>query len=152
PRDVAAAVVDSLGRAFPDSVAVVVLDMPEGRREVRTSTTRWRNVVSNAELIDEICRRSLARRRSLLLERTPALEAAYLLSGRRLRALHCMPMQVPDAQSAGGVAILRPDEAPLEPSEWALLASFAQQAAQAFERSQRFERDHDLAVRLQRSL
>jgi serine phosphatase RsbU (regulator of sigma subunit)/anti-sigma regulatory factor (Ser/Thr protein kinase) len=86
----------------------------------------------------------------VLLYRVPAREPAFFSSGRRLRTLHCMPMERPGGDHVGGIALVRQREGPLEDSEWALLASFAEQGAQAVERSRRFEHEHDLAVRLQR--
>src|SRR5262249_10600527 len=43
-------------------------------------------------------------------------------------------------------------EPELDASDWALLESFADLATQALQRAWRFAREHDLAVRLQRSL
>ena len=68
--------------------------------------------------------------------------------GGRLRALHGVPIV---AGTAGAIALLT-DAAVLEASEWALLGAFADQAARALERARAFEHEHELAVRLQRSL
>jgi anti-sigma regulatory factor (Ser/Thr protein kinase) len=51
----------------------------------------------------------------------------------------------------GTIALLSADQR-LDASQWALLASFADQGAQALERAQLFAHEHDLAVRLQQSL
>jgi anti-sigma regulatory factor (Ser/Thr protein kinase) len=153
PDDVAAALVGALASAFPESLALVTFETVDGTLEVRTPPTQpWQRLSSLPGVLDEIARRAMARRQSVLLDRVPELEPAFLASGRRLRALHCMPMDRPNGDRVGGLALVRPFEWPLEESEWALLASFAEQAAQAFERSRRSEHDHDLAIQLQRSL
>ena len=153
PDEVGAALVDSLAAAFPDSLALVTFETVEGSREVRTPQTPiWRQVAESPGVIDEIAGCAMARRQSLLLEDVPALAPAFVSSGRRLRTLHCMPMRRPNGDHVGGIALVRQQEGLLEDSEWALLASFAEQGAQAVDRSRRFEREHDLAVQLQRSL
>jgi anti-sigma regulatory factor (Ser/Thr protein kinase) len=153
PDDVAAALVGALAAAFPESLALVTFETVDGAWEVRTPPTQqWQRIASLPGVVDEVARRAMARRQSVLIDRVPELEPAFLASGRRLRALHCMPMDRPNGDRVGGLALVRPFEWPLEESEWALLASFAEQAAQAFERSRRSEHDHDLAIQLQRSL
>ena len=132
---------------------LVAFDTVEGSRQARTpKTPSWHRIAAMPGVLDEIANRAMARRQSLLLERVPALAPAFAASGRRLRALHCMPMVGGNGEPVGGLALVRSLEGPLEESDWALLASFAEQAAQALERSRQFEHDHDLAVQLQRSL
>jgi serine phosphatase RsbU (regulator of sigma subunit)/anti-sigma regulatory factor (Ser/Thr protein kinase) len=152
-EDISDALADSLATAFPDALAVVVLEAVEGIRKVRAPRTRsWRRITAGPGILDEITRRAMTRRQSLLLEREPALQPAFVASGRRLRTLHCMPIGKSGAESVGGLALVRQQEAPLDASEWALLASFSELAAQAVDRVRRFAHEHDLAVQLQRSL
>ena len=100
----------------------------------------------------EIASRATTQRQSLVLDRTPSLRRAVALSGRRLRSLHSVPLYGVAGDVIGGVALVRGSEEPLDPGEWALFNSFAEQSARAFERSRRSELDHDLALRLQLSL
>ncbi len=79
------------------------------------------------------------------------LRELSVLSGRRLRALHGVPILDRGGQPVGSISLLSAS-ALLEASDWALLASFAGQAAQALERASAFEREHELASRLQQSL
>jgi len=153
PDDVAAAVVDSLAAAFPDALLLVAFETVERSVEVRTSSVgRWRPIAASPGALDELAQCAMARQQSLLLEREPELAPVFIASGRRLRTLHCMPMRNPNGDLVGGIGLVRQQEAPLEGNEWALLASFAAQAAQAVERSRQSAHEHDLAVRLQRSL
>ena len=57
----------------------------------------------------------------------------------------------PAGDLIGSLALLTAD-GPLGDGEWALLTSFAEQVAQAVERTLLFEREHDLAISLQHSL
>ena len=153
PDEVAVALADSLAAAFPDSIALVAFETVEGSREVRTPQTRiWRRIAESPGAIDEIAQRAMERRQSLLLEDVPALAPAFVSWGRGLRTLHCMPMRRPNGDHVGGIALVREQEGLLEQSEWALLASFGEQGAEAVDRSRRFKQEHDVAVQLQRSL
>jgi anti-sigma regulatory factor (Ser/Thr protein kinase) len=152
PDEVAAALVKALSGAFPDAAAVVVFETVEGSHEVRTSDSRaLRRVAGDPDALREVGRSAMAGRQTIQLERIPALAPVFVLSGRRLRAFHGLPMTV-HGEAVGGLAVLRLSELALEESEWLLLASFAEQGAFALERSRQFEHDHDLARRLQRSL
>lgn len=153
PDEVAAALVTALTGTFPDAGVVVVFETLEGGHEIRTSDGRsLRGLADDPDVLREIGRSAMAGRQTIQLERIPVLAPAFVLSGRRLRTLHCLPMAALHGDAVGGLAVLRPAEAPLEESEWLLLASFAEQGAHALERSRQFEHDHDLARRLQRSL
>lgn len=153
PDEVATALVTFLSAAFPYAMTVVVFDSIDGSRSTRISSPlSWRRVTADPRIMDEIARRAVERRQSVLLERVPALRPAIALSGRRLRSLHSLPMHGGDGEVIGGIALVRASEEPLEPGEWALYGSFAEQAAQALRRSRRSEHDHQVAIGLQRSL
>jgi hypothetical protein len=130
PDEVAAALVKALSVAFPDAGIVVVFETVEGSREIRTSDVRsLRRIADDPDVLREIGRSAMAGRQTVHLERVPVLAPAFVLSGRRLRTLHGLPMSALDGDPVGGLAVLRPSEAAFEESEWLLLASFAEQGA-----------------------
>ena len=65
--------------------------------------------------------------------------------------MHAYPMVGAGGSPIGGIAILT-ERSRLDTTEWELLAVFVSQAIQALTRARVFEHEHDLAVRLQRSL
>lgn len=151
PAEVADALLAALGNALPDSLAVVGFER-EGRLEARAASplSYGRRLVEDRALLHRIAVQGAEGKRSRLLEQTPELRLAYTLSGRRLRGLHALPV-VSEGRRLGTIAIL--SVAPQIPvGEWALLESFADQAAAALGRARVFEREHELALRLQRNL
>ena len=153
PDEVAEALVHGLATAFPDSLTFAAFETVEGSREVRTNPTQpWRRIAATPGALDELAEYAMARRGTLRVDRLVALAPALSSSGKRLRALHCIPLERPGGDRVGGLALVCQQDGPLEDGEWALLTSFAEEGARAIERSRRFEHEHDLAVQLQRSL
>jgi serine phosphatase RsbU (regulator of sigma subunit)/anti-sigma regulatory factor (Ser/Thr protein kinase) len=62
------------------------------------------------------------------------------------------PLTAVDGRQLGAAVILRKSPGPIEEHERNLVMSHAEQAASAFERARRYEREHEVAVRLQRGL
>jgi serine phosphatase RsbU (regulator of sigma subunit)/anti-sigma regulatory factor (Ser/Thr protein kinase) len=62
------------------------------------------------------------------------------------------PLASPEGRQLGAAVILRRDREPVSEHQRTLIASHAQQAAGAYERARRYEREHEVAVRLQRGL
>jgi anti-sigma regulatory factor (Ser/Thr protein kinase) len=89
--------------------------------------------------------------RTRSLEREKPLRGLYLAYGRRLKALHSVPILDEEGAPAGSIALMTA-RGRLEPSEWELLGAVVDQASRALARARAFEHEHDLAVRLQRSL
>ena len=85
------------------------------------------------------------------LEHEPELRDLYTKTGRGMRAVHGLPISGSGDEPAGTIALLS-TAAHLESHDWAVLGSFADQAARTLERAWRFVQEHELAVRLQRSL
>ena len=79
----------------------------------------------------------------------PAVQAAF--AGAR-RALYARPLATADGNRVGAIVLLFADDRALDDSDEALVAAQTAQAAIAIERTRERERDHDAAVRLQRSL
>jgi anti-sigma regulatory factor (Ser/Thr protein kinase)/GAF domain-containing protein len=154
PGQVADALAGSVAEAFPRALAVVVFEDAEAERGTATAASEpWPRLVASTHVLEEVAQRAVSGRESLWLTRTtPILGDVVALSGRRLRRLHCLPVRDDEGGAIGGIALLCPPDGTLDPGEWALLTSFAQEAAQALRRSGRSERDHRLSIRLQRNL
>jgi anti-sigma regulatory factor (Ser/Thr protein kinase) len=152
PPEVADALLSSLATAFTDAAAVVAFEHGD-RIEVKAESAlrQARRLIQSSATLEKIAPLGRDGPNSLLIEREPALRDAYIFSSRRLTAVHSLPIPGGDGQTAGTIALLTA-EARLKPSEWDLLGSFADQAAGALERARLFAHEHELAVRLQRSL
>lgn len=152
PPEVADALLVSLAAAFPEAAAVVAFEHSDGVQIKAESALRQaRRLIQSAATLEKIAPLGDDGPNSRLIEREPELKDAHIFSGRRLNAIHSLPIPGADGQVAGTIALLTAAER-LGSSEWDLLASFADQAAHALERARLFAHEHDLAVRLQRSL
>ena len=152
PSEVANTLIDSLQAGFPDAVVVVEVESESGD-EVRASSRLpgWRRVVGDAPRLRKVAALTTDTPRTRSLEREKPLRDLYLAYGRRLKAVHSVPILDPDGASAGSISLVTA-RGRLEPSEWELLGAVVDQASRALARARAFEHDHDLAVRLQRSL
>jgi anti-sigma regulatory factor (Ser/Thr protein kinase) len=152
PFEVSDALLASLTEAFPNAVAVVGIES-EGHMRVESDSRlpRARRILEDVSALEAIAAQGREAPTSVPLERDQVLREVHIRSGRRLKAVHALPITGKDGDPAGTISLVS-SAARLEPSEWALLVSFAAQAAQALQRALLFAREHDLAVRLQRSL
>jgi anti-sigma regulatory factor (Ser/Thr protein kinase)/GAF domain-containing protein len=152
PTEVADSLLASLAAAFPNAVAVVAIDS-DGRLlvDVDSRMPRGRRIVENATALEVIATRGREAPTTLPVDRDPALRDVHTGSGRRLKALHSLPIPDKDGRTAGTISLVSTSPR-LDPGEWALLLSFADQAKNALQRAWAFAHEHDLAVRLQRSL
>ncbi len=152
PADVADALLEAVEDVFPDAIAVVVVDSETGE-EVRAASNLpgWRRVPGDSERLRTIAAMSVEGPGTLSLERERGLRDVYLTFRRKLKALHAYPLAGSDESPLGGIAILT-ERTSLDAAEWELLGVFVSQAVQALARARASEHDHDLAVRLQRSL
>ena len=152
PSEVADALLEALTAAFTDAVAVVGFE--DGLRSIVRARSRLPQGAlidaSNASLeaVAVLGRESQASR---LIDREPRLAPVVASTGKRFRALHSVPLLGKDRTPVGTIALLTV-ETRLDPSDWALLGSFADQTANALERARVYAHEHELAVRLQRSL
>ncbi len=152
PSEVAEALLGSLKAAFPNAVAVTGIEHEGGLRVATDSRLpRARRLVEDAPALESIASLGLEEPTTVALEREPELRELYVASGRRLKAVHSLPITGPDGIATGTIT-LASTASRLEPSEWALLLSFADQASSALQRARLFAHEHDLAIRLQRSL
>ena len=154
PEEIADALLSSLASVFADAVVIVAFEHgDDDARQVRAVSRmhRARGIVERKEILDAVARQAVDGTRTRLLEDEPSLSGLHARGGRRLKALHSLPIIGNDGRVAGTISLLSASPR-LEASEWLLLGSFAEQAANALERAWLFAREHELAVRLQQSL
>ena len=151
PADVADVVLVAVQAVFPDAVIVVAVDSETGE-EIRTtlSLPGWRRVSGDATWLHSVAALALAEPGSRSLKRDRSLRGIYLAFGRRLKALHGLPIVAAGSGPVGGIALLT-ERSRLAQSEWELLGAFGAQAARSLERARAFEHEHELAARLQQS-
>ena len=152
PSEIANTLLDSLQFGFPDAVIVVDVESESGD-EVRASSRLpgWRRVAGDAPRLRKVASLATGTPRTRSLEREKPLRELYLAYGRRLKALHSVPILDQEGAPAGSISLMTARNR-LEPSEWELLGAVVDQASRALARARAFEHEHDLAVRLQRSL
>jgi len=152
PTQVADALLSSLSGSFPNAVAIVGIET-HGRLQVRAASrmVRARRITENARILELAAPLGLGGPRTVSLEHEPGLRDLYTKTGRGMRAVHGLPVAGSGGEPVGTIALLS-TAAYLESHDWAVLRSFADQAARALERAWRFLQEHELAVRLQRSL
>jgi serine phosphatase RsbU (regulator of sigma subunit)/anti-sigma regulatory factor (Ser/Thr protein kinase) len=152
PAQVADALLASLSGSFPNAVAIVGIES-HSRVQVRAASrmVRARRITESARILELAAPLGLEGPRTVSLEHEPELRDLYTKTGRGMRAVHGLPISGSGDEPAGTIALLS-TAAHLESHDWAVLGSFADQAARALERAWRFVQEHELAVRLQRSL
>ncbi|HUY71684.1 MAG TPA: SpoIIE family protein phosphatase [Gaiellaceae bacterium] len=152
PSEIANTLLDSLQSGFPDAVIVVDVESETGA-EVRASSRLpgWRRVAGDAPRLRKVAALATGTPRTRSLEREKPLRELYLAYGRRLKALHSVPILDQGGAPTGSISLMTA-RGRLEPSEWELLGAVVDQAARALARARAFVHEHDLAVRLQRSL
>jgi serine phosphatase RsbU (regulator of sigma subunit)/anti-sigma regulatory factor (Ser/Thr protein kinase) len=152
PTQVGDALLVSLSRSFPNAVAIVGIESHD-RLQIRAASrmVRARRITESARILELAAPLGLGGPRTVSLEHEPDLRDLYTKTGRGMRAVHGLPISGSDEKPAGTISLLS-TAAYLESHDWAVLRSFADQAARALERAWRFVQEHDLSVRLQRSL
>jgi serine phosphatase RsbU (regulator of sigma subunit)/anti-sigma regulatory factor (Ser/Thr protein kinase) len=152
PAEIANALLGSLQSGFPDAVIVVDVESENGD-EVRASSRLpgWRRVAGDAPRLRKVAGLATDTPRTRSLEREKPLRELYLAYGRRLKAVHSVPILDQEGAQAGSISLMTA-RGRLEPSEWELLGAVIDQASHALTRARAFQHEHDLAVRLQRSL
>jgi anti-sigma regulatory factor (Ser/Thr protein kinase) len=150
PPEVGEVLLSTLADAFPNGIAVVAIASGDRlRASARSRTARLGRRTADAALLDAVARVAARGPKTWPISGEPDL-AVLQGAGGRLQALHGIPIRS-GAELLGTLALITRGPA-LDPGDWALLESFADLAGQALQRAWRFAREHDLAVRLQRSL
>jgi anti-sigma regulatory factor (Ser/Thr protein kinase)/GAF domain-containing protein len=152
PSQVADALLVSLSGSFPNAVAVVGIEN-QGRLQAKAASrmVRARRITESARIVELVAALGTGGPRTVSLEHESELRDLYTKTGRGMRAVHGLPIAGSGDEPVGTIALLS-TAAYLESHDWAVLRSFADQAARALERAWRFVQEHELAVRLQRSL
>jgi anti-sigma regulatory factor (Ser/Thr protein kinase) len=152
PADVADALLESVEAVFPDAVVVVSVDSGSGP-EIRAESALpgWRHVARDVERIKGIAALASGQPRTRSLERERPLRQLYRAFGRRLKAVHNLPIVDESGAMVGSISVAS-DRTLLSPGEWELLGAFAEQASRSLGRARAFEHDHEVALRLQQSL
>jgi len=152
PSEVADALLAALAAAFTDSVAAVAFESGPGALiRARSQLPQGRSLRESRASLEAIAELGKEGAKSTLIEHEPTLAPVVAAAGRRFKALHSVPILGKGNEPVGTIALLNA-ETRLEPSDWALLGSFADQAVHALERALLYAHEHELAVRLQRSL
>ena len=73
-------------------------------------------------------------------------------TGTQSGSLYALPLLTDSGRAIGSATLLLPQDQPLDDSDEALVVAHAEHAARALTRARRHEREHDVAVTLQRSL
>lgn len=156
-NDVSVALADALASAFEDTLVVVALARENrvGLALAASAGGRFERSVHGASVL-RVAEEALATGVPLVLDRhvqlrdvAPDVENAF--HGSR-RSLVAEPLTLPDGERLGAVVLLFAGEQRLEDEEQELVAAQAEQAALALERTRTREMEHDVALRLQRSL
>jgi len=152
PTQVSDALLGALSGSFPNAVAVVGIEN-QGRLQVGAASrmVRARRITESARILELVASLGQEGPRTVSLEHEPELRDLYTKTGRGMRAVHGLPIAGSGSKPVGTITLLS-TAAYLESHDWAVLRSFADQAARALERAWRFVQEHELAVRLQRSL
>ena len=158
-KDVSDALVAAIAAAFPGAQALVALEVDKRLGLVVGSPPAdgSRPIAGVDEFVLlQVAKLAYAGRAPIavegeasLFERYPRIHEA--LRGN-VRSLYAVPLVVRDGHRVGALSLLFAQERTLTDSEQRLVAAQAEQAAQALERATVFEREHEVALKLQRSL
>ena len=152
PSQVADALLETMAAVFTDAVAVVAFDdEPRALIRARSRLPQGGTIAASRASLEAVAALGGEGRSSRLIEHEPRLASLATASGKRFKALHTTPILGKGNKPLGTIALLSAASR-LDSSDWALLGSFADQTANALERALVYAHEHELAVRLQRSL
>ena len=153
--EVADAVASALGAAFPGALGVIALTADDADRLQVSATSggpllqqlaRNEAVLARvAALADPAVRVVAIETRSAIRQRLPELDGST-------GSVYLLPLLAGAGRRSGVLVLLFGTEHGLGPDEQSLIASHAEQAARALERARVQEREHAVAVTLQRAL
>ncbi len=151
-KDVSEALVAALSMAFPGAATLVALEV-DGRLGLMASGTTFD---PNEVVLYQLAKLAYEARESVVIESEAQLRERYPrlhgVPGAHVRSLYAVPLIARGGRCIGAFALLFAEERTLNDKERALVAAQAEQAAQALVRAERYEREHEVAIRLQRSL
>jgi serine phosphatase RsbU (regulator of sigma subunit)/anti-sigma regulatory factor (Ser/Thr protein kinase) len=157
--DVSEGLVEALADVFPGALCIVALESPDGRGlalsgsadgAFASSESAREIVVEEAAALahDSGCAIAIGRDPELH-EALPDVHAALFGAAQ---SLYATPLVTHGGSRLGAVCLLFGHTHALDEGEQAQVTWYAEQAAQALDRTSAFEREHEVAVRLQRSL
>ena len=154
PTEVASALAQASASVFPATLVCVGLRTDDGLElggihgTVPGLTPTTELAVALAELQGEAAEPlSLESQRSVRRRLTD-----FRTEARSFRAIHGAVVRGKDGEGLGTLVLAHGDDSRFRAGEWALILSFAEQAAHALERTNVSEIEHDVAEELQRSL
>jgi serine phosphatase RsbU (regulator of sigma subunit)/anti-sigma regulatory factor (Ser/Thr protein kinase) len=157
--DVSDGLVAGLADAFPGALCIVALESHEGpglelsgsADGVFPSTEAARDIV-----VEQAATLAYDSGSAIVIGKEPELRSALPGVHRALlgaaHSFYATPLITPGGHRLGALCLLFAHTHPLNESEQAQVDWYAEQAAQALDRTSAFEREHEVAVRLQRSL
>jgi serine phosphatase RsbU (regulator of sigma subunit)/anti-sigma regulatory factor (Ser/Thr protein kinase) len=157
--DVSDGLVAGLADAFPGALCIVALESHEGpglelsssADGVFPSTEAARDIV-----VEQAATLAYDSGSAIVIGKEPELRSALPGVHQALlgaaHSFYATPLITPGGHRLGALCLLFAHTHPLNESEQAQVDWYAEQAAQALDRTSAFEREHEVAVRLQRSL
>ncbi len=148
-----------LADAFPGALCVVALDA-EDHHGLELSASSEGVFHSSADALDLVVSQAATLAfdsgAAIVIGKDTDLRATLPGVHRALlgeaHSFYATPLVNSGGNRLGALCLLFAHTHPLDESEQAQVAWYAEQAAQAFDRTTAFEREHEVAVRLQRSL
>lgn len=156
--EIAEPVAAALSAAFPGATVLVALegDTGPGLEIVAVHGPSQEAAKASTAAFLAAPVRAYESARPVKIETEAALAArlpdVYERLAAEVRSLVVVPLIVRGGRPIGSLALYFPDERGLDAKERTLVAAHADQTAQALARMRRYEREHEVAVSLQRSL
>ncbi len=156
--DVFDALASALAAAFPAAASIVALEVDGRLRQVASvaPTRTGRMHPAEERLLAEAATIAYDTHSWVAIPNEPTMRDEhphlYNLLGSAPRSVYAAPLTADDGRCIGALSLVFREEHVLDEAERVLIAAQADEAAHAFVRAERHERDHEVAVRLQRSL
>ena len=157
--DVSDGLVAGLADAFPGALCIVALEAPDGPGLALSGSADGAFPTTEATrdiVVAQAATLAYESGSAIVIGKEPELRSALPGVHNALRgaahSFYATPLVAPGGSRLGALCLLFAHAHPLDESEQAQVAWYAEQAAQALDRTSAFEREHEVAVRLQRSL
>jgi serine phosphatase RsbU (regulator of sigma subunit)/anti-sigma regulatory factor (Ser/Thr protein kinase) len=157
--DVSDGLVAGLAEAFPAALCIVALEDPDGPGLALSGShegTFPSSEAARAIVVEQAATLAYDSGAAIVIAKETELRSALPGVHQALRgaahSFYATPLVTRGGSRRGALCLLFAHTHPLDESEQAQVAWYAEQAAQALDRTSAFEREHEVAVRLQRSL
>ena len=147
----------ALSAAFPEARAIVAV-REDDRSNLTVSTfepagaERLAGDDSSAEAIASLAFEATDHIALSGTELEPLLGQSIAELTPAMRSLYGLPLRTQSGRPTGSMTLLLPEDRALSAAEESLLVAHAEHASRALARARRHEREHDVAIALQRSL